>query len=217
MHRATQAQHSLQLIQGLRSRLGALTSALLRPFSRHVSGVANRVLPLATSLVVLALASEAGGVARPRLPASPSPPEGALPTLRFVPDWRDCLHVAGPRRLPVWLSEPGPALVRRLQLRWVYRRLVELPEIDRVGRFAHVNLLLAGLSGGPELHRLALEPPRENYSSFRELTPGWSWWYVNRESWGAGVATGTRFLISDHAGTIVDPLTSELRWAIFLP
>jgi hypothetical protein len=178
------------------------------------------VPPLSTSLIVLALASGAagGGPVATLLPAAPVEQRPAWLPLRLVPDWRLWVLAAQPRSLPALLArEPGPAPVRRLQLRWVYRRLLELPELDRVGRFARVDFPRTGLSGGPELLRLAPDPPRENYPRAQELTPGWSWWYASAERWAVGAATGTRFLISDHAGTIVDPLTCEARLAFFLP
>jgi hypothetical protein len=177
---------------------------------------------LASGLVLLTLASE--GVARgfapqpelaPAAVASLQTPPAPL-SLRLVPDWRHWLLTPqAPAALNV-MSEPGPAFERRLQLRWVYRRLVELPELDRVGRLAHVDFPRTRLSGGPELLRRALEPPRENYYRAQELTPGWSW-YVSAQRWAIGIATGTRFLILEHAGTVVDPFTSEARWAFFLP
>jgi hypothetical protein len=183
------------------------------------------VLLLTTSLIAAALASE-GVVRMPlapelrvlqlsgleRLGMAPT-----LPVLAVAPDWHQRLELPGGGGPSGLWSLPRPAPVRRLQLRWVYRRLVELPELDRVGRFAQVEVARTGLSGGPELLRVAPEPPRENYSRAQELTPGWSWWYLSAQRWAVGVATGTRFLISDHAGTLVDPFTTEARCAFFLP
>ncbi len=183
---------------------------------------------LLSSLVTFALASQGATGSAPPLraavaalaqrPLPPQPlPSRALPPLPLVPDWRHWLQLERTRNLRGLLVQPGPPPVRRLQLRWVYLRLVQLPELDRVGRFAHVDFPLPGLSGGPEVLRVAPEPPRENYPRAQEITPGWSWWYVSAERWAVGVATGTRFLISDHAGTIVDLATCEVRGAFFLP
>lgn len=178
---------------------------------------------LATGLVLFTLASEgvAGGAGAPPRPwALPALGQlqslAGLPALPLVPDWRHWLTLVHPHGGYGLSSEPGPAPERRLQLRWVYRRLVELPELDRVGRLAHVDFPRTSLSGGPELSRRALEAPRENYYRAQELTPGWSW-YVSAERWALGIATGTRFLILDQAGTVVDPFTSEARLAFFLP
>jgi hypothetical protein len=181
-------------------------------------GAANSVQLLANTLLVSALAGQALAAGPPpvRIGELPAPEQrSALPTLPLVPDWRLWLPPTSPS-LQGWLLEPRPAPVRRLQLRWVYARLLE-PELDRVGRFASVRLPLAGVSAGPELFCLAPEPPREDYSRMQELTPGWSWWYVSAGGWAVGISTGTRFSISEHSGTTVDPLTSEARWAFFLP
>jgi hypothetical protein len=183
------------------------------------------VLSLLTSLIVVVLSGEGAVLATHAAEPPSAPPPSleqlqlapGLPALPVVPDWRVWLEPPGLQAPPALLTLPGPAPVRRLQLRWVYRRLVELPELDRVGRFAHVDLARTGLSGGPELLRVAPEPPRENYSRAQELTPGWSWWYLSARGWAVGMSTGTRFLISDHAGTTIDPFTTEARCELFLP
>jgi hypothetical protein len=175
---------------------------------------------LANTLLVAALASEAvaGDRSPGRLLELPALEQhSSMPALAFVPDWRHWLQLTGPQGWRSWQIEPRPAPVRRLQLRWVYSRLVELPELDRVGRLAHVDFPMPGVSAGPELLCLQPEPPREDYPRVRELTPSWSWWYVSTQGWAVGVATGTRFFIADHSGTMVDPFTSEARWAFFLP
>lgn len=223
MHGATLKTARSALSGTMRSRgrqASALRSALLQPFSWHGLRRAAPVQFFATGLVLLALASEGvtlqGGPPPPSLATLPAREPSALPALPFVPDWRAWVPRASPQGPPDLLREPGPAPVRRLQLRWVYALLMELPEPDRVGRLAHVKFPRTGLSGGPELVRRALEAPREGYYTAQELTPGWSW-YVSARSWGIGLATGTRFVISDNVGTVVDPFTSEARWAFFLP
>lgn len=144
----------------------------------------------------------------------------SLPPLPLVPSWSAWL------RLPMgwassgggWLVEPARPLPRSFCLREVYAQLAELPTLDRVGRFAHIDLVMPGLSAGPELIRLAPEPPREDYLRAQELTPGWTLWYApggNRIA--LGVATGTRFLLAEQSDTVVDLLTSEARLAVFLP
>jgi len=196
-----------------------LRSASRRPFSGQTLDAANSVQLIANTLLVAALASEAVAADPAPAPRAELPTlerSSALPVLAFAPDWRHWLQLT----TPIWRSwqiQPRPAPVRRLELRWVYSRLVELPEVDRVGRLAHVDFPMPGVSAGPELLCLEPEPPREDYPRVRELTPGWSWWYVSAEGWAVGVATGTRFVIADHSGTLVDPFTSEARWAFFLP
>jgi hypothetical protein len=215
IHRATQAL--VRAGVGLDQYHHGSIVAQVGPSRTVLFRAANLVQLLAAPLLVVALASKVGGqpvwaAALPELE-----PATALPALPLVPDWRHWLSPTSPNGLRGWLIEPGAAPVRRLQLRWVYTRLVELPEVDRVGRFAHVDLPLAGVSAGPELFCLAPAPPRDHYPRTRELTPSWSWWYVDRAGWAVGIATGTRFLLGEHSGTIVDPLTSEARWAFFLP
>lgn len=180
-------------------------------------------MQLLASGLILVLVNEGAALGASTVPprqvallALAQPQAPALPVLPLVPDWRHWLPLEPANGVLGAMDEPGPAFERRLQLRWVYRRLVELPDLDRVGRLAHVDFPRTGLSGGPELLRRALEPPRESYYRAQELTPGWSW-YISAEHWAVGLATGTRFLIWDHAGTIVDPFTSEARWAFFLP
>ncbi len=174
------------------------------------------------------LSAEAGATSHSgaSLPASASQSDAqraarvSLPPLPLVPGWSFWL------RLPTgwassgggWLVEPSRPLPRSFCLREIYAQLAELPTLDRVGRFAHIDLAMPGLSAGPELLRLAPDPPREDYLRAQELTPGWSLWYApggNRIA--LGVATGTRFLLAEQSDTVVDLITSEARLAVFLP
>jgi len=148
----------------------------------------------------------------------------SLPRLPLVPEWSQVLRFSleaapGLPELQAWRIELRHTPVRQLGVREVYTALVTLPRLDRVGRFVHIDLpMLLGLSAGAELLRLAPQPPREDYSSAQELTPGCGLWYKPSGSrWAAGIFTGTRFLIAQHSGTVVDPFTSEARWALFLP
>jgi hypothetical protein len=144
----------------------------------------------------------------------------SLPSLPLVPSWSAWLRLparwAGPGG--PWLVEPASALQRSFCLREIYAQLADLPTLDRVGRFAHIDLAMPGLSAGPELIRLAPDPPREDYLRAQQLTPGWSLWYApggNRIA--LGVATGTRFLLAEQSETVIDLITSEARLAVFLP
>jgi hypothetical protein len=144
----------------------------------------------------------------------------SLPSLPLVPSWSTWLRLqaGGAGSGGAWLLEPVTPLPRSFCLREIYAQLAELPTLDRVGRFAHLDLALPGLSAGPELIRLAPEPPRESDPRAQQLTPGWSLWYTpggNRIA--LGVATGTRFLLAEQSETVVDLITSEARVADFLP
>ena len=144
----------------------------------------------------------------------------SLPPLPLVPSWSTwlLLPAGGVGTGGAWLVEPARPLPRSFCLREIYAQLAELPTLDRVGRFAHIDLAMPGLSAGPELIRLAPDPPREDYLRAQQLTPGWSLWYApvgNRLA--LGVATGTRFLLAEQTDTVVDLLTSEARLAGFLP
>jgi len=147
----------------------------------------------------------------------------SLPPLPLVPGWSQLLHLSmtGTPLWPVlqtWQLELALAPAPRLGVRELYTELAELPRLDRVGRFAHIDFPMPGLSAGAEFLRIAPDPPREDYPRAQELTPGWSLWYKPAgERWAVGVATGTRFLIAQQSGTVVDPITSEARWAFFLP
>lgn len=182
---------------------------------------------LSTALLFSTLSAEAVAMTHSSASTAGAPhgdaqraPRVSLPALPLVPSWSAWL------RLPMgwvsseggWLVEPARPLPRSFCLREVYAQLAELPTLDRVGRFAHIDLVMPGLSAGPELIRLAPEPPREDYLRAQELTPGWSLWYApggNRIA--LGVATGTRFLLAEQSDTVVDLLTSEARLAVFLP
>lgn len=140
--------------------------------------------------------------------------------LPLVPSWSTWLRLsAGWAGLGgAWRVEPARPLPRSFCLHEIYAQLAELPTLDRVGRFAHIDLAMPGLSAGPELIRLAPDPPREDYLRAQQLTPGWSLWYAlggNRIA--LGVATGTRFLLAEQSETVVDLITSEARLAVFLP
>jgi hypothetical protein len=142
----------------------------------------------------------------------------SLPALPLVPSWSTWLLPAGSAAGAPWLFEPSRALPRSFCWSEIYSQLSQLPTLDRMGRFAHIDLAMPGLSAGPELVRLAPEPPREDYLRAQQLTPGWSLWYTpggNRIA--LGVATGTRFLLAEQSETVVDLITSEARLAVFLP
>ncbi|HEU4581734.1 MAG TPA: hypothetical protein VFS67_25940 [Polyangiaceae bacterium] len=143
----------------------------------------------------------------------------SLPPLPLVPSWSSWLLLEGwAGASGAWLLEPSRALPRSFCLGEVYSQLSALPTLDRMGRFAHIDLAMPGLSAGPELVHLAPEPPREDYLRAQELTPGWSVWYTpggNRIAFG--VATGTRFLLAEQSDAVVDLITSEARLAVFLP
>jgi hypothetical protein len=150
----------------------------------------------------------------------------SLPPLPLVPEWSQLLALPsewapgapGSPGLPSWRLELTHPPLPRLGVRELYTQLARLPRIDRVGRFAHIDFPLRGLSAGPELLRFALDPPRENYPRAQELTPGWSLWYKpSAVRWAVGVVTGTRFLMAQQSNTVIDPITSEARWAFFLP
>ena len=150
----------------------------------------------------------------------PAPVLDPLPTLPLVPEWSQLLLRPGeaPGGLHAWQLELGTAPAQRLSVREVYADLARLPTLDRVGRFAHVDFPLRGWSVGPELWRLAPEPPRENYPKAQELTPGWTLWYKpSGVPLALGIVTGTRFLIAEQSSTVVDPFTTEARCAFFLP
>ena len=145
---------------------------------------------------------------------------GSLPPLLLVPEWSQLLRFPGEGSpgWQAWQIELTHAPLRRLGMREVYTALAKLPTLDRVGRFAHIDFPMPGLSTGPELFRLAPDPPREDYPRSQQLTPGWSLWYnPSGDRWAVGIATGTRFLIAAQSGTVVDTFTSEARWAFFLP
>jgi len=143
--------------------------------------------------------------------------------LPLVPEWSQLLRspsewAAGSSGLATWRSQLTQLSLRPLGVRELYTELAKLPRIDRVGRFAHIDFAMSGLSAGPELLRLAPDPPRENYPRAEQLTSGWSLWYEpSRDRWAVGVVTGTRFLMTQHSNTVIDPFTSEARWAFFLP
>jgi hypothetical protein len=153
-------------------------------------------------------------------PGSGAQRPASLPPLPLVPSWSTWLRLSAAWAGPggAWLVEPARALPRSFCLREVYSQLSELPTLDRVGRFAHIDLAMPGLSAGPELVRLAPEPPREDYLRAQQLTPGWSLWYAPRGNRIAlGLATGTRFLLGEQSETVIDLITSEARLAVFLP
>jgi hypothetical protein len=150
----------------------------------------------------------------------PAPLLASLRPLPLVPDWSQLLRHPGEpsSRLQAWRLLLGKVPAPRLGVRELYADLAQLPTLDRVGRFAHVDFLLPGWSVGPELWRLAPEPPRENYPTAQELTPGWTLWYKPAgDRVALGIVTGTRFLIAQESSTVVDPLTTEARCAFFLP
>ena len=148
---------------------------------------------------------------------------GSLPTLPLVPKWSQLLRLPGAWApdAPDWQAWRSPSLrpaVPRLGVRELYARFAQRPRLDRVGRFAHIDFPRSGLSTGAELLWLAPEPPREDYPTIQQVTPAWSLWYKPRSNpWAVGVATGSRFLIEQQANTVIDPFTSEARWALFLP
>jgi hypothetical protein len=187
-------------------------------------------------MYVSTLASETVAISTPTPPLSPlsaallrhnepTPllPRGSLPPLPLVPKWSQLLHLSiewapGGPRWQGWQLELADTPFQRRGVRELYTTLANLPRLDQVGRFAHIDFSMPGLSTGPELLRLAPDPPREEYPRAQQLTPGWSVWYKpSRVRWAVGIVTGTRFLIAQHAGTVVDPFTSEARWAFFLP
>jgi hypothetical protein len=187
---------------------------------RSLPRVSNQVLlPLAaaislTTLLPVSLANVAASVAGSQ-DAPPATP--ALPSLPLVPQWSQLLH-SPETEAAHWGFQLSPPPVRRTTLRSAYVSLVRLPALDRVGRFAHVDFSMSGLSAGAELSRVISEPPREGYTRAQELTPGWSFWYsLSRDRLALGVATGARFLISDQSEPVVDPFTTEARLAFFLP
>ena len=162
--------------------------------------------------------SSAGSLAGAQRSAAERMP--SLPPLPLVPSWSTWLRLprawAGPGS--AWLVEPERALPRSFCLRAIYAQLAELPTLDRMGRFAHIDLAMPELSAGPELVRLAPDPPREDYLRAQQLTPGWSLWYAPAgKRIALGVATGTRFLLGEQSETVVDLITSEARLAVFLP
>jgi hypothetical protein len=181
-------------------------------------------------LSTLASETVASRTHRPSLPAAllrntePAQPLllGSLPALPLVPKWSQLLQLsiewapAGPAH--AWRHELAHAPVHQLSVRELYTELAQLPRLDRLGRFARFDFPMSGLSAGAELLRLAPDPPREDYPSAQQLTPGWCIWYKpSGDRWAVGVVTGTRFLIAQQSNTVVDPFTSEARWAFFLP
>jgi len=172
---------------------------------------AEAVVTPNSSASILASAAHSELQRAPRVPS--------LPPLPLVPSWSSWLLPVGwVSSGGAWLVEPARPLPRSFCLRQIYSQLAELPTLDRVGRFAHIDLAMPGLSAGPELIRLAPDPPREDYLRAQQLTPGWSLWYAPRGNRIAlGVATGTRFLLAEQSETVVDLITSEARLAVFLP
>jgi hypothetical protein len=190
-----------------------------------------QLIPVAMFLSTLASESVVRSPLRPSLRVgllrNAEPPRplrlASLPPLPLVPEWSQLLRLSLAEAplwpvLQTWPLELTRAPVRRRGVRELYTELAELPRLDRMGRFAHIDFPMAGLSAGPEFLRVAPDPPREEYPRAQELTPGWSLWYKpGGERWAVGVVTGTRFLIAEQSGTVIDPIASEARWAFFLP
>ncbi len=71
---------------------------------------------------------------------------------------------------------------------------------------------------GPELAWIAPDPPAEELVDTSVLMPAWAVWYSpSHFRWAIGLCTGSRFVVTDYASTLVDPFTSVAKLEVRLP